>query len=76
MRTYVDNRGQRLVLSGFLVNDEMVLSGTKHLPGRRELGVRVTWSPSASGDVIQRWAHSRDGGTTWERTAEIIYSRS
>jgi hypothetical protein len=76
MRTYVDNQGQRLLLTGFLVNGEMVLSGTKHLPGRRGVEVRVTWRPSLAGDVVQRWAHSHDGGTTWEQTAEIVYSRS
>lgn len=76
-RTYVDNQGRRLLLSGRQSpSGKMVLSGSKSTPGGGTVLVRVTWEVVSSDHVIQRWEYSSDGGTSWpvEQTVELVRS--
>ena len=75
MRTYIDNDGQRLFMTGGLSNGKMVLVGTKHASEERAVTVRITWDPVEPGRVIQRWEYSRDGGFTWQAGTEIAYTK-
>ena len=75
LRTYVDTDGQRVLLTGGLERDAMVLSGVKRVSGR-PLSVRSTWAPAGSGTVRQRWEISRDGGSTWTVVKELTYART
>ncbi len=73
-RTYVDTDGQRLLMTGGLNNGAMVLTGSKVAGGETVL-VRITWTPSGSDRVTQLWEFSRDGGTTWSGSKELVYTR-
>ena len=74
-RTYVDNRGQRLLLSGMQsASGQMVLTGSKNSPGGAVL-VRLTYEQVASDRVVQRWEFSRDGGVTWPVGQEVLLVR-
>jgi hypothetical protein len=65
---WVDAQGTRLVLSGNLVADNMVLSGQQPKPDAKT-GVaqreRITWTPNADGSVRQLWESSKDDGKSW-----------
>jgi hypothetical protein len=71
IRTWADNAGQRLFMTGGLVDGHMVFRG----PAQGESGVmvRVTWEPAAPGHVDQRWSVSRDGGATWSDEKEVHF---
>ena len=45
VRTWVDNQGQRLFLTGGLVDGAMVLRGIKRTVDGHEIVVRVSWTP-------------------------------
>ena len=75
-RTYIDNRGQRLFMTGGLIGSEMVLVGTKRATSGQELMVRVTWSPAGVDEVRQTWEFSRDGGNTWLSERVLRYTRA
>jgi hypothetical protein len=70
-RTFVDNRGTRIFLTGSEVDGRMVLTGTMPLKGT-SAKVRVTWKPADAGfrEVYER---SKDGGATWERLFAVNY---
>lgn len=68
---WVDNRGERLELSGAFENGHLVLTGTEIRDGD-EVEVRLTWGPS-NGGLRQTWEVSNDGGTTWTKGAELVY---
>lgn len=74
-RTYMDNLGQRLTLSGSLANGAMVLTGTRPLPGGRRVAIRVSWIPVTADEVRQRWELSFDNGGMWKATHELRYTR-
>lgn len=76
-RTYLDNRGQRILLSGGQSsNGRMVLTGSKRAPDGGTVLVRVTYEPVSNDQVVQRWEFSRDGGTTWPVEQEVRIARS
>ncbi|HSA57330.1 MAG TPA: hypothetical protein VLE53_16585 [Gemmatimonadaceae bacterium] len=74
-RTWVDNTGLRLVLTGGLQNGAMVLTGTRRDGSGSLAKVRVTWRPSGTESVEQRWELSRDDGATWSEQRVIRYVR-
>ena len=74
-RTFMDNRGTRIFLTGTEVNGRMVLTGTMPLKGK-VVDVRVTWEPAAGGGFSQAYETSKDGGTTWKRLFAARYQQS
>ena len=75
LRTYVDNGGQRIYMTGGLVNGRMVLVGTKNGSAGRSVSVRITWDPVEATRVVQRWEYSRNDGESWQAGTEIVYTR-
>ena len=75
LRTYVDNDGQRIYMTGGLVDGKMVLVGTKDGSAGQSIRVRITWEPVDATHVIQHWEYSRDAGESWQAGKEIAYSR-
>jgi len=63
-QTWVDNSGNRLDLSGGLVDGNMVLSGKTKTPKGMVLD-KITWSLLDDGRVRQHWERSPDDGKTW-----------
>ena len=74
-RTYVDNDGQRILMTGTLLNGSMVLTGTKAGSAGRSVEVRITWTPVSVDRVEQHWEYSRDQGTTWKSGQDIVFTR-
>jgi hypothetical protein len=74
VRTYVDNQGQRLMLTGGLTDGAMVLEGTRQARGGRTVQIRVSWSPVSADEVLQTWAFSLDG-ETWKEHRSLRYTR-
>jgi hypothetical protein len=76
-RTYVDNDGQRILMTGKLqANGTMVLIGTKAGAGGRSVEVRITWTSVSPARFEQRWDYSTDRGATWRIGQEIVYTRA
>ena len=76
VRTWVDNQGQRLFLTGGLVDGAMVLRGTKRTGDGHEIVVRVSWTPVSADEVIQTWSFSRNGGESWQVERTLRYTRN
>jgi hypothetical protein len=63
-QTWVDDHGTLLELNGTFENGKMVLTGEQKDTSGTTLQ-RITWTPSADGEVRQLWEASSDGGKTW-----------
>ena len=74
-RTYVDNDGQRILMTGRLLNGSMVLTGTKASSAGRSIEVRVTWTPVGTDRVEQHWDYSQDRGDSWQAGQDIVFTR-
>lgn len=72
-RTYMDNRGLRLVLSGGMVNGAMVMTGRYPMNGS-SIDYRITWTPDGE-RLQQRWETSHDLGTTWQQVLQVEYAK-
>jgi hypothetical protein len=72
-RTFIDNRGLRVFLTGQQENGAMVLGGKLPAGGALATDVRVTWQQLDGGRFRQRWEVTRDGGTTWQRLLDATY---
>jgi hypothetical protein len=75
VRTYVDNQGQRLMLTGGLQDGVMVLSGTKGATGGQVIGVRVSWAPVSGDEVVQTWEFAPHGDD-WQVHRTLRYTRT
>jgi hypothetical protein len=74
-QTWMDNSGVVLLLSGGIVNGEMVMEGERRLAnGTRQLE-RITWTPDTDGSVRQIWQSSRDGGMRWTTVFDGVYRK-
>lgn len=71
-RTYVDNQGERIELTGNFEGDALILTGTEPTPDGREIELRFTWRPDADG-LRQTVEISRDGGETWQVHLDLRY---
>jgi len=71
-RTYVDNGGHRIALSGGLSGHTMMMTGTQSSPSG-SVTIRVSWEPETQSEVLQTWEFSRDGGATWPLRRELTY---
>ena len=74
-QTWVDDRGQLVVIEGNLVNSSMVLSGNGIGRSGRRFRQRITWTPQPNGDVRQNWQVSGDG-VTWKSVFDGRYTKS
>jgi hypothetical protein len=74
-QTLMDNDGTVLVLSGGLVNGEMVLEGERELSDGTKQLERIIWTPNADGTVRQFWQSSRNAGMRWTAVFESHYRR-
>jgi hypothetical protein len=72
-RTFADNRGLRVFLTGHEEGGNMVLEGTIPTGGAFATDVRVTWQRLAGGRFRQRWEVTGDGGVTWQRLLDATY---
>ena len=69
-KTYVDNLGNRVLLTGGPEGDAVVLTGPKRT-ANGEVLVRVTYAPAGEGRATQRWEISHDAGASWQRELEV-----
>jgi len=74
-RTWVDEDGVRIGLTGQLVGTSMVFTGTRVVRHGRTQLVRATWQPVDANQVTERWETSEDEGTTWQSALEVVLSR-
>jgi len=72
-QTWVDDKGNVLLLTGGRQGPKMVLEGDKP-QGQGTIRNRITWTPEAGGHVHQLWETSTDGGKTWERAFDGDYT--
>jgi hypothetical protein len=76
-QTWIDDRGNLLLLDGTYRDGAMVLTGE----GKPQAGSstpprqRITWSRLDGGDVRQLWEQSLDGGATWKVVFDGRYHR-
>jgi len=68
------SRASLLVLEGGLQGTTMVLEGTTHEAGGREVLNRITWTPVSHDEVTQVWETSGDG-EQWNVIFHGIYRR-
>ena len=66
-QTWVDSSCTLLMLTGGLVERDMVLSSVAPSPSdpRKTVQQRITWTPAADGSVRQLWESSADDGKSW-----------
>ncbi len=74
-QTWVDDKGNVLLLDGEWKGGRMVLEGERPVPGGKISRERITWTPQAGGRVRQLWESSEDSGKTWQVAFDGIYSR-
>ena len=76
-QTWIDERGNGLILEGKFENGAMRLEGERpgSTPGTRDLH-RITWTSLAEGKVRQLWETSSDNGKTWNEAFDGLYTRA
>jgi hypothetical protein len=72
-RTFIDNRGVRVFLTGREEAGKVVLRGKVPAGGATSADVRVTWEQLNGGRFRQRWELTRDGGATWQGILDATY---
>jgi hypothetical protein len=72
-RTFVDNRGLRVFLTGKEDAGRLVLTGSLPAGGAATVAVRAAWEQLSGGRFRERWEISRDGGTSWRRLLVATY---
>ena len=76
-RTYIDNRGEQVRVSGGLEGSVMTLTGEEGTPGASGTVLqRVTIAPTPDGGVRQSIEVSRDGGASWTPGVDLFYRLS
>ena len=65
-QTWVDDKGNVLLLDGEWKGGRMVLEGERPVAGGKTSRERITWTPQAGGGVRQLWESSTDSGKTWQ----------
>lgn len=74
-RTYADNLGGRVFLSGSLVNGAMVMTGHRSTADGTKQLVRVTFTPDGGDRVIERWEVPAGDGSTYKVAEEVVRIR-
>jgi hypothetical protein len=75
-QTWVDDKGNVLLLTGGYRNGKMILEGDG--PGSRRgarVRNRITWTPLSDGRVRQLWESSADGGRSWNTAFDGTYAK-
>lgn len=72
-RTFGDENGEHVELSGGFENGALVLTGTDVARDGREVSLKVTIAPQPDGAVLQAWELSHDGGASWKRDLTLEY---
>jgi hypothetical protein len=75
LRTFIDNRGVRVLLRGIPTEGALVLTGTMPIAGGEVADVRATWEPVDASRFRQRYETSTDGGVTWKLLLLAQYTR-
>lgn len=73
-QTWVDSRGELLLLDGGLERGAMVLHGERPARHGGRILHRITWEPLGA-RVRQVWRQSSDGGATWQVVFDGMYER-
>jgi hypothetical protein len=73
-QTWVDNEGTVLI-SGGIVNGEMVMEGERRLADGSQTLERITWAPNADGTIRQLWQSSRNRGMRWTVVFNGLYRK-
>ena len=74
-QTWVDDKGNVLLLEGTFQGGRMVLQGDAPAENGGLARHRITWSPLAGGRVRQLWESSTDSGKTWKAEFDGTYAR-
>ena len=74
-QTWMDQSGALRDFNGGLKDGAMVLVAHGQTQGGKPVLVRMTFTPSASGEVRQYSDYSVDDGTTWKERYDYIYRR-
>ena len=74
-QTWIGNDGTVLVISGGIVNGEMVMEGERRLPDGTPTLERIAWTPDKDGTIRQLWQSSRDRGMRWVTVFEGTYRK-
>lgn len=75
-QAWIDNSGTVLLLSGGLVNGEMVLEGERTLPDGTQQLERITWTPNTDGTIRQVWQSSSTRGMRWTTVFDGLYRKA
>jgi hypothetical protein len=74
-RTIIDSEGERIELSGQLVDGALVLTGMEPGPGGKVFHVRMTLEPVDADTLHQTWETSADG-ESWRQDMLLVYRRA
>jgi hypothetical protein len=75
-QTWVDDRGDVLLLEGGWRDGKMILEGTRPGKGRQTVLNRISWVRRDRDRVRQLWEVSVDGGKRWKVVFDGAYLRS
>lgn len=73
-QTWIDNGGNRIVLTGGLEGARMVLKNAWTANGKA-MRSELSWTPGSDGSVRQVWRQSTDDGVTWTTIFDGLYRR-
>ncbi len=74
-RTWIDQSGMRIAMTGQLQGSSMVFTGTRVVKRGRNQDVRATWTPVDESTVSEKWETSDDAGTTWAPALDLVLTR-
>ncbi len=74
-QTWVDDKGNVLLLEGAFRGGRMVLEGDAPAESGTLARQRITWSPLSGNRVRQLWESSADSGKTWKTEFDGIYAK-
>jgi hypothetical protein len=72
-QTWVDDKGNVLLLQGERAGGKMVLEGDRPVAPGKIARHRISWTPLSGGRVRQLWESSNDTGKSWEIVFDGTY---
>ncbi len=73
-RTWIDEDGVRIALTGKQVGTGMVMTGSRVVGGTSQ-DLRASWTPVSADVVDESWETSTDGGATWVPARHFFLKR-